>query len=101
MKFQFDWSLKDGALDYDTGRIVVFDDYAIHSTGKARDHNDLIKALAAKYRLKQEDVYANAARFYWQPARNGIIISPVRKIDEDWVYNNIPKFKAIIDREFS
>jgi hypothetical protein len=100
MRFQFSWSIQDGKLDFDTGRIVIFNNYILHSLGPSKDHNDLLKALAAKYHLDRDAVYAQGHRFYWKPANNGIFISPVRKIDEDWVYNNPQFFKAIIDRDF-
>jgi hypothetical protein len=101
MKFNFGWSILDGQLNFETGRIVIYKNFIIRSNGPSRDHNDLIKALAAKAKIKSELVYAEGHRFYWKPGKGGIFISPVRKLDEEWVYNNVNLFKGMIDVEFA
>jgi hypothetical protein len=100
MRFQFSWSIQDGKLDHETGRIVIYQGYVVRSNGPSRDHNDLLKSLAARYRVNRDDVYARANRFYWKPGNGGIFISPVRKVDEDWAYANAKLFKHLIDKEF-
>jgi len=101
MDYKIDWSIQDGKLDYDVGRIVIYDGRAVKSNGPSRDHNDLITALAAKYRYKRSDVAGNAYRYYWRPTRGRyIIISPVRKIDENWCYDHNEQFNMIIDELF-
>ena len=105
MEYVFDKSLQDGALSPDTGRIVIYPEQGYEpvgykSVGKTRDHNDICIALASKYRLKRSDVVGNALRYYWKPMGKFIIISPVRQIDETWMYNNKKQFNEIIDELF-
>jgi hypothetical protein len=100
MRFNFGWSITDGKLDFETGRIVIFQDKILKSNSPTNDHNDLLRALAAKYKLPKDQVISNAHRFYWKPGNGGIVISPVRKLDEDWVYENVQLFKSLIDKEF-
>ena len=99
MNYKLDWSIQDGKLGYDVGRIVVYDGLVERSNGPSRDHNDLIASLSSKYRLDKSDVMSRAYRFYWRPARWGITVSPVRKIDIQWAVGN-SSFDAIIDQEF-
>jgi len=102
MDYRITWEIQDGKLDYDCGRIVIYYPVGVKSNGPSRDHNDLITALAAKYRVSRSDVASNAYRFYWRPTRdkNIIIISPVRKIDENWAYDKNEKFNEVIDEIF-
>ena len=102
MDYRINWSILDGKLDYDCGRIVIYKTVGVKSNGPSRDHNDLITALAAKYRISRSEVASNASRYYWRPTqnRNIIIISPVRKIDENWCYDKNELFNKVIDDLF-
>jgi hypothetical protein len=94
--------MKDGRLAPGVGRLIVYGKLSIHSNGPSRDHNDLITALAARYGTSRSDVASGAARFYWRSnGRRSIVISPVRRIDEEWAVSHPSVFKAIVDREFS
>jgi len=79
----FNKSIQDGKLSSTTGRIVIFKEFIEVSRGPARDHNDLLRALASKFRLKKDDVISNAIRLYWDRKGDDIIVCPVRKLDED------------------
>ena len=83
MNINFCKTLQDGKLTTTTGRIVIYKNYIDLSRGTSRDHNDLLRSLAAKYKLPKDDVISNAIRLYWDyEDKTGIIVSPVRKIDE-------------------
>jgi hypothetical protein len=96
----FGWEIKDGKLSQDTGRIVIYNDYIYKSNGPSYDHNDCLRILASKFKLPKDKVISDAYRFYWKKDKRGLIISPVRKLDEDWVYSNKEKFVNLIKKEF-
>ncbi|MDR1316643.1 MAG: hypothetical protein LBK13_07185 [Spirochaetales bacterium] len=101
MNYRLNWDLKDGKLSFDTGRLIVYNNQIIKSNGPSRDHNDLITAFAARYRLNRSDVASNAYRFYWRPnSKNEITVSGVRKIDTDWACDHIQTFDRLIDSLF-
>jgi hypothetical protein len=101
MLYRIDWSIQDGKLGADTGRIIVYGNGIIHSNGPSRDHNDLITSFAARFRVSRDDVAGKGFRFYWRPVTKGLItISPVRRIDEDWAYSHVELFDRLIDMEF-
>ena len=101
MDYHINWNIQDSKLSFDTGRIVVYNGFAIKSNGPSQDHNDLVRALASRNKLPREKVGQNGYRFYWKPInRNLINISPVRKLDENWVYDHLEQFNRIIDGLF-
>jgi len=102
VKVKFDWTIQDGKLSPDTGRLVVHDGESFHTNGPSADHNDLITSLAARYRFSRSEVASRGYRFYWRWIdRNEIIqVSPVRRIDEDWVEGHRREFLGILEREF-
>jgi len=101
MDYILNWSLQDGKLDYYTGRIVIYDDKGIISNGPSLDHVDLIAAFSQRNGIDRSSVMSKAYRFYWKPKyKDVIIISPVRKLDEDWVLSNVENFDKIIDDLF-
>jgi hypothetical protein len=51
--------------------------------------------------LGQDEAASKGSRFYWKPVQKGlIIVSPVRKIDEDWTCNHVELCDKLIDMEF-
>lgn len=101
MKYHLNWDIQDGLLRPTDGRLVIFEGHAMISEGRARDHNDLLMALASRYRLNKHEVLSKALRFYWRPEKNNeITISPVRKWDEDWALKNILLLDAIVEALF-
>jgi hypothetical protein len=101
MNYKFSWAIQDGKLDYQTGRIIVFNNNALKSNGPSMDHNDLLRAFARKYKEDTNQVISNAIRLYWKPISKSLIqVSPVRKIDEDWVDRHQDKFNDIIKNLF-
>jgi len=101
MDYKVNWDLKDGKLDSQTGRIIIYANLGIKSNGPSMDHNDLITAFAAKFKANRSEVASNGHRFYWRPISKGLInISPTRKLDEDYIDNHPEEFKAVIGRLF-
>jgi hypothetical protein len=99
--YVFNWDIQDSKLEQNVGRLVVYKGLAEKSIGPSRDHNDLLRALAARQRLPKDDVISNAQRFYWKNLnRNLILISPVRKLDEDWVNTHKNLFVNILNSVF-
>ena len=79
--------LQDGKLTPTAGRIVIYQNFIDISRGPSRDHNDLLRSLASKYRLRKDDVISNAIRLYWdRKGGDSFIVCPVRKLDEDMYY---------------
>ena len=79
--------LQDGKLTPTAGRFVIYGNYIEISRGPSRDHNDLLRSLASKYRLPKDDVISKAIRMYWDyKDKLNVIVSPVRKLDEDMFY---------------
>lgn len=83
--------IKDGQLDASCGRIVIYDGHIEVANGPAADHNYLLRSLAARLVAKKDDVISRATRLYFKREGNRIVISSVRKIDDEdfernWVF---------------
>jgi len=83
MAIIFNKTLQDGKLTSTSGRIVIYKEFLEISRGPSRDHNDLLRALASKFKLPKDLVISNAIRLYWDRKGENIIVCPVRKLDED------------------
>ena len=55
---------------------------------KTADHNYLLRGLAARYQLDKNAVISNAIRLYFRQEDNRVIVSQVRKLDEDMLFAN-------------
>jgi len=87
MNILFGKQLQDGKLTPTCGRIVIYKNFIDISRGPARDHNDLLRSLASKFKLNKDDVISGAIRLYWDyKSKDSIIVSPVRRLDEDMYY---------------
>ena len=76
MTITFNKTLQDGSLTPTTGRIVIYQNYIDVSRGQSRDHNDLLRSLAARYKLHKDTVISNAIRLYWDYKDKEMIIVP-------------------------
>jgi len=84
MNILFGKYLQDGNLESTTGRIVIFRNFIDISHGNSRDHNDLLRSFASRFKLNKDEVISNAIRLYWEyGGKETVIVSPVRKLDED------------------
>jgi hypothetical protein len=92
---------QDGKLDQKCGRIVIFGDDCIVLTrpGSSSDHNDILRGLASKYRLKTREVIHNAIRLYYRREHDTIIINGVRRIDDDALENKLRHYAELIRSE--
>jgi hypothetical protein len=81
---------------YNTGRIVIYKDRILHAEGPSADHNYLLRSLAARYRINRDEVISGAARFYVTRESGRIIVSPVRKIDDDLFVQNRDAYTRLI-----
>ena len=86
MSIIFNKSIQDGKLSSGTGRIVIYKEFIDISHGPSRDHNDLLRSLSSKFKLPKDAVISNAIRLYWERRGTNIVVSPVRKLDEDDFY---------------
>ena len=86
MNVIFNKTLQDGKLTPTAGRIVIYKEFLEVSRGPSRDHNDILRSLASKYKLHKDQVISNAIRLYWDRKGDNIIVCPVRKLDEDMFY---------------
>jgi hypothetical protein len=86
MNVIFNKTLQDGKLTPTAGRIVIYKEFLEVSRGPSRDHNDILRSLASKYKLHKDQVISNAIRLYWDRKGDDIIVCPVRKLDEDMFY---------------
>lgn len=89
-------AIQDSHLDYNSGRIVIYEDQAISSRGNGQDHNDLLRALARRYGFPAQDVISNAIRLYYKKTDDKLIVSERRKIDYDMMERNLNYYSKII-----
>lgn len=75
--------IQDGLLDAACGRIVIYNNHILHANGPSADHNYLLRSLAARDRINKDEVISNAIRLYFRREPDRIVISPVRKIDDE------------------
>lgn len=88
--------LQDGKLDSTVGRIVIFNEFIEISRGPSRDHNDLLRSLASKFRLNKDEVISKAIRLYWCSYNRDYIVSPVRKLDKNLFENHEDFYLSLI-----
>ena len=87
MQIIFCKQLQDGKLTPTCGRIVIYKTFIEASRGPSRDHNDLLRSLASRFKLPKDDVISKAIRLYWDYRdKESIIVSPVRRLDEEQFY---------------
>lgn len=90
--------IQDGKLDSSCGRIVIYRGQALHANGPAADHNYLLRSLAARIRANKDDVISDAIRLYFKRENGRIIISPVRKIDDEDFERHQNEYTLIIKK---
>lgn len=100
MKYYFGRGrIRDGKLDENCGRIVIYDDKILVSHIRSADHNYLLRGLASRYRLKKDDVISNAIRLYFRHEGHRVIITDVRKIDEEKFFAKKDFYSKLIKKE--
>ena len=74
--------IQDGNLT-GCGRVVCHLGEALASSNERTDHNDLLRAFAARFRFDRDKVIAQATRLYFRRDQDRIVVCGVRKIDDD------------------
>ncbi len=101
MKWTLNYSIQDGTLSRDTGRLIFYKNCMMKSIGPSMDHNDLCFAFARRYRFSSSEVRSKASRYYYRQSRKDFLtVSPVRKIDGIDVQNNQRVFDMLIQETF-
>jgi hypothetical protein len=88
MKYLYGKELQDGdprLTQNNTGRITIYKDCISWTKGPSRDHNDLLRSMIAEWGLQKERdaVLSNASRYYYIREGDKIIVSPVRRTDDE------------------
>ena len=100
MKYYYGRHIQDGYLGLNCGRAVIYRGNILHANGPSADHNYLLISLAARIVEDKHKVLSEASRFYFMRDNGDIIISPVRKIDDDDFERNrelyISLFKKVL-----
>lgn len=91
---------KDGHLNSNQGRIVIYKDKIVWSKGNSQDHLYLLHALASRYHFDKNEVISNAIRLYFTIESGILIISQNRKIDEETLFSKFEYYGKLIFREF-
>lgn len=80
---------KEGAIDdgklEGCGRIIVHRGRGLASSNNVTDHNNLLRAFAARFRMDRDEVIAQAVRLYFRKESARVVVSGVRQIDSDAV----------------
>jgi hypothetical protein len=85
---------KDGYLSNQSGRIILYEDYALVSNGPSMDHNNLLRAFASRFRFPKDEIISNAVRLYYTKVNGTMVVSECRQIDYDMFQ---ARFKANLD----
>jgi hypothetical protein len=96
MAYYYGKYIQDGSLDSHCGRIVIYKGNILHAQGPSADHNYLLRSLAARSRENRDAVIGGAVRLYFTREGGDVIISPVRKIDDDDFLAHEKEYAALI-----
>lgn len=97
-KYLYGKYIQDGMLDRDCGRIVIYDGQILHANSQSADHNYLLRSLAARILEDKDRVIAGAIRLYFKREDDRIIVSPVRRLDDDMFRKNWDEYKELIKK---
>lgn len=98
MKYFYGKYIQDGKLDSSCGRIVIYNGFVKIDRTQSADHNYLLRSLAANIMEDKNKVIADAIRLYFKREAERIIISPVRKIDDDEIRRHYSYYADLIKR---
>ncbi len=91
--------IKDGKLDNQCGRIIIYGGQIFASTGKSADHNYLLRAHASRFRFTKDEVIGGATRLYYRREDQRLAVSGVRKIDDDDYEMHSNQYRILIGQE--
>ncbi len=78
------------------GFLVIFEDTAEYSIYDSVGHDDLLEQIASRNRLDKSKVLNEGIRLFFVFVEDGIVISGVRKIDNDKIMQNPRAYAKII-----
>lgn len=99
MNYLYGLYTTDGHLESNEGRIVIYGDAIMVAYSPSMDHNYLLRAMASRYRINKDEVINKAIRLYYAHEGDRIVISPVRKVDDDMMKADIKHYAKLIKRE--
>ncbi len=91
--------IQDDSLDDSCGRIVIFENKIVVSLIKTSDDNSLLQSLASQYKIRKSIVKNNAVKLYFKYDGDDIIISGIRKIDDDLLEKDLEKYLRLIKKK--
>ncbi len=91
--------IQDSSLDDTCGRIVIFENKIIVSFINTSDHNSLLQSFASQYKIRKSIVKNNAVRLYFKYEEDDIIISGIRKIDDDLLEKDFENYLRLIKKK--
>lgn len=88
MQYLYGKELQDGdprLKQSNVGRITIYKNCISFTKGPSSDHNDLLRSMIAEWGLQKERdaVISNASRYYYIREKDKLIVSPVRKTDDN------------------
>ena len=78
------------------GFLVIYDDTANYSVYDSVGHDELLEAIASRKRLEKSEVLNRGIRLFFAFVRDGIVISGVRKIDNERIAEDPRAYAKII-----
>jgi hypothetical protein len=101
LKFFYSNKIQDGdpqLKENNIGRITIYKDCISYTEGPSRDHNDLLRGMIAEWGLQKERdaVISGASRYYYIRENDKILVSPVRRIDDDDFDDNKEQYTKLI-----
>jgi hypothetical protein len=101
LKFFYSNEIQDGdprLMGNNVGRITIYEECISYTNGPSRDHNDLLLSMIAEWGLQKERdaVISGASRYYYIRKNDKVIVSPVRRIDDDDFHDNQEQYTKLI-----
>jgi hypothetical protein len=87
--------IQDGKL-VGCGRVVIHRGQALASNNRMTDHNNLLRAFAARFRLDRDEVIAKAVRLYFRIEGGHVVVCGVRQIDNEAVCGDLRCYGLLI-----
>ena len=78
------------------GFLVIYGDTAKYSTYDSVGHDDLLKVIASAKRLDPAVVLGHGIRLFFAYVKDGVVISGVRRIDNEKISKNPAAYAKII-----
>ena len=87
-------SIRGGAGGY----LVIYGNIANYSDFGSTGHDELLEEIAVRNRYEKTEALSKGIRLFFAYVKDGIVISGVRKIDNDKILENPAGYAKIISR---